>query len=153
MGGRVGPNSAVFSSPVFYPSPPEKWLWGECAGSFPEKRPCKRTYEKGRFIRVGQAIFHHKLEINWNHRFASDQIRMTAASTVSLVCITVSNFPYPLYRKEHQHVEPIYQNFSKLRSENKSTFILHFSDPLISVGDIQNSGLIKLSSHNHHTDR
>ena len=24
MGGRVGPNSAVFSSPVFYPSPPEK---------------------------------------------------------------------------------------------------------------------------------
>ena len=23
-GGRVGPNSAVFSSPVFYPSPPEK---------------------------------------------------------------------------------------------------------------------------------
>ena len=78
---------------------------------------------------------------------------MTPASTVSLVCITVSNFPYPLYRKEHQHVEPIYQNFSKLRSENKSTFILHFSDPLISVGDIQNSGLIKLSSHNHHTDR
>ena len=66
-------------------------------------------------IRVRQAIFHHKLEINWNHRFARDQIRMTAASTVSLVCITVSNFPYPLYRKEHQHVEPIYQNFSKIK--------------------------------------
>ena len=24
VGGRVGSNSAVFSSPVFYPSPPEK---------------------------------------------------------------------------------------------------------------------------------
>ena len=104
------------------------------------------------FIRVGQAIFHHKLEINWNHKFARDQIRMTAASTVSLVCITVSNFPYPLYRKEHQHVEPIYQNFSKIKIRNKSTFSLHFSDPLINISNIQNSGFIKLSSHNHHTN-
>ena len=44
------------------------------------------------------------------------------------------------------------KTLAKLRSENKSTFSLHFSDPLISVGDIQNSGLIKLSSHNHHTN-
>ena len=78
---------------------------------------------------------------------------MTAASTVSLVCITVSNFPYPLYRKEHQQLSLSIKTLAKLRSENKSTFSLHFSDPLISVGDIQNSGLIKLSSHNHHTDR
>ena len=98
--------------------PPEKWLWGVCAGSFQRSGlviALTKRVGKFFFIRVGQAIFHHKLEINWNHRFARDQIRMTAASTVSLVCITVSNFPYPLYRKEHQHVEPIYQNFSKIK--------------------------------------
>ena len=129
VGGRVGSNSAVFSSPVFYPSPPpRKSDFEGCAQAhFQRSGLVIALTKRGAnffFIRVRQAIFHHKLEINWNHRFARDQIRMTAASTVSLVCITVSNFPYPLYRKEHQHVEPIYQNFSKLRSESKRLFYI-----------------------------
>ena len=119
VGGRVGSNSAVFSSPVFYPSPPGKVTLRGVRRLISREAALLSRLRKGEliffFIRVRQAIFHHKLEINWNHRFARDQIRMTAASTVSLVCITVSNFPYPLYRKEHQHVEPIYQNFSKIK--------------------------------------